>query len=196
MMNNRMPFALTWHRRALLWVIVAAWVPIGVDAQESVPVANQAELLLKAMSYDKNLLKRSGDGIRIAVVHRDADDDAAKLVKAFGVAGKDKVSGLAVNASAVPFSNVEDLLKQVDSNGHNVLYVHASTTTALSSIQQVTRGKKLLSVGGSKQLVEQGVSLGVYMKKSVPRLVVNQRSAKVEGLDLKPAIKLISTVVK
>ncbi len=196
MMNDRLSFGLMWHRRALVWVVLAACVAIGVDAQESVSPASQAELLLKAMSYDKNLLKRSGDGIRIAVVHRDAVEDATKLVKAFGVAGKDKVSGLAVNVRALPFSNVEDLLKQVDSGGLNVLYVHASTTTALSSIQQVTRGRKLLSVGGSKQLVEQGVSLGVYMKKNVPRLAVNQRSAKVEGLDLKPAIKLISTVIK
>ncbi len=194
MMKDRVPIAMKWQRRTLLWVVLA--VPIGVGAQGTVPLANQAELLLKAMSYDKNLKKRSGDGIRIAIVHRDAADDATKLVEAFALAGKDKVSGLPVNASALPFSNVEDLLKQVDSGGLNVLYVHASTTTALSSIQQVTWGKKLLSVGGSKELVEQGVSLGVYMKKSIPRLAVNQRSAKVEGLDLKPAIKLISTVIK
>jgi hypothetical protein len=60
----------------------------------------------------------------------------------------------------------------------------------------VTRGRKLLSLGGNHDLVKQGLSMGVYLKKGVPRLIINQRAAKVEGLDLAPAIRLIATTIK
>jgi len=40
------------------------------------------------------------------------------------------------------------------------------------------------------------LSMGVYLKKGVLRLIINQRAAKVEGLDLAPAIRLIATTIK
>ena len=38
--------------------------------------------------------------------------------------------------------------------------------------------------------------MGVYLKKGVLRLIINQRTAKVEGLDLARAIRLIATTIK
>ena len=184
--------------RSLLRPLILAWMlslPVPGFSQGEVPISSQAKLLLKVLSYDTNLAERSGGGIHIAVIHKEGVD-ASTIVSAFLSAGKDKVAGLSVSAQAVPFISVQKLLEIVDKHSFNTLYVHPSTIAALSSIQQVARGKKIVSIGGSKALVEQGVSLGVYMKKDVPRLVVNERSAKVEGLDLKPAIRLISTIIK
>ena len=45
-------------------------------------------------------------------------------------------------------------------------------------------------------MVKQGLSMGAYLKKGGPRLIINQRAAKVEGLDLAPAIRLIATTIK
>lgn len=171
-------------------------LPSAVFAQDAVPIAQQAKLLLKAISYDRNLKKRSGTEVHIAVIHQGANEAATEIVTALTAAGATKVKGLSVKATGQPFTDVQDLLKRVDAQKYNVLYVHPSALKAISSIQQVARGKKVLSMGANKGLVEKGLSLGVYLHKSKPRLVVNQRAAKVEGLDLEPAIKLISTVIK
>ena len=189
------------RRTGILWIgaglLVALLVSPGVlRAQDAVPLDQQVALLLKAVSYDRNLKKRSADGIHIAVIHKDSDKAAAELAAAFEEAGKNKIKDLPVTAAAVPFTSVEVLLKQVDAEGINVFYVHPSAGLAISSIQQVTRGKKILSLGGTRKLVEQGFSLGVYLRNNAPRLVVNQKAAQVEGLDLEPAIKLISTIIK
>jgi hypothetical protein len=187
--------------KGILWkgtgLLLALFIAPGVlYAQDAVPIDQQATLLLKAISYDRNLQKRSAGGIHIAVIHKGADEAAAALAKAFEGAGKSKVKGLSVKATAVAFTSVQEILQGVDAQGFNVIYAHPSVSQALSSIQQVSRGKKILSLGANKKLVEQGLSLGVYLKKGKPRLVVNQKAAQVEGLDLAPAIKLISTVIK
>lgn len=76
-------------------------------------------------------------------------------------------------------------------------YFYSSTEDVRGApLSELARGKKVLSIGANKGLVKKGMSLGVYLHKGKPRLVVNQRAAKVEGLDLEPAIKLISTVIK
>jgi hypothetical protein len=66
----------------------------------------------------------------------------------------------------------------------------------LSAIQQVSRGKKVISLSGSRTFIDQGLALGVYMKKRKPRLIINDRAGKIEGLDLSPAILLVATVIK
>jgi hypothetical protein len=166
----------------------------GLAAQA--PVATQAELLLKAMAYDQNLAKRSGAAIHIAVIHGGDSTAAAAVVAAFLKAGAGGVAGLPVRAASTGFDSVQELLKRVDDAGYSAIYVHESAMAALSSIQQVTRGRKLMSIGATRRLVEQGLSLGVFMQGDVPRLVINERSARVEGLDLKPAVRLISHIIR
>ena len=171
-------------------------VPYPGMAQDEVPADQLAKILLKAVSYDRNLKKRSGDGIHIGVVHKAAAQKAAVQATALAAAGSDGVKGLSVKATPVEFSSVKNMLEQLESLGLNILFVDPSASSAISSIQQVTRGKKVLSLGGNRKLVEQGFSLGAFMKNGAPRLVVNEKAAKVEGLDLEPAIRLISTFVK
>ena len=165
-------------------------------AEEEVTVTERAALLLKAMSFDRNLERRAGASLHIAIVHIGQEAGAASTAEAFIAEGKKGLKGLPVSAAPLAFTKTETLLKQIQEMGIDAIYVDPSASSALSSIQQVTRGKQVLSLGANRKLVEQGLSLGVYRAKKAARLVVNQRSAKIEGLDLAPAIKLISTIIK
>jgi hypothetical protein len=195
MMRNNASACWRWTFAVTLATLTVAVSP-PLWAQDEVPTARLAEILLKAVSHDRNLKKRSKSGIHIGVVHKGAAKAAAAQAAAFDTAGSDGVKGLSVKATVVEFSSVKKMLEQLESQGLNILFVHPSASSAISSIQQVTRGKKVLSLAGNRQLVEQGFSLGAFMRKGAPRLVVNQKAAKVEGLDLEPAIKLISTFIK
>ncbi len=184
------------NRLCSVALVVLLMLPAVIGAQDAIPADKQANLLLKALGYDRALKNRVPEGIRILVVHQGAAETAGKTAAAFTTAGASKVKGLAVTAFVAEFKNVKDLLQKADAGEFNVLFVDPSAKGALSSLQQVTRGKKLLSLGGNADLVKQGLSMGTHLKKGVPRLIINQRAAKVEGLDLAPAIKLIATTIK
>jgi hypothetical protein len=164
------------------WVLFLAALlafPVVSLGQDVVSVDKQATFLLKALSNDRNLKTRSSGGIRIAVVYKtdkaaeiDTKKEADEVAEAFKKAGADKVRELPVEATAVVFESVADLLKQVDGKKFNGLYIHSSMASALSSVQQVTRGRKIPSFGSSKQLVEQGASIAVYLANGKPKLVV------------------------
>jgi len=175
-------------------MFVAFLLPSVLSGQEAVPLDKQVDLLLKAISYDRNLEKRTQGTIHIGVIHQQGAEAADGIAAAFNAA--DQVKQLTVEAKSISFISVKALLELVDEKGFNVFFVHSSAGRALSSIQQVTRGKKILSLAGDRQQVERGLALGVYLNKGVPRLVVNQRAAQIEGLDLAPAIRLISTTLK
>ena len=81
------------------------------------------------------------------MVHQDAAAAAATIVAAFNKVGAANVKGLPVAAMAVEFKDVKTLLDKANAGEFNMLYIDVSARGALSSLQQVTRGKKLLSLG-------------------------------------------------
>ena len=54
---------------------------------------------------------------------------------------------------ALECKDVKTLLDKANAGEFNMLYIDVSARGALSSLQQVTRGKKLLSLGGNGELV-------------------------------------------
>ena len=172
---------------------------MGLDrsfGQAPISVDQQASFLLRALSFDRNLKKRSPDGIHIAVIYQGDGENAHQVAEAFNRAGEAGIRGLAVKATAIPFQSVGKILSQVDAEDINIIYIHSSIERGLSSIQQVTRGKKVPSLSGSKTLVEMGASVGVYILNGAPKIAINLRASKIEGLAFGAGILGVSTVIK
>lgn len=182
-------------------VLVALLFAAGVLSGDEppIPIDRQAAILLKALAYDRNLETRSGERVNIAVLYQEGEGTAAEvaeLAEVFQRTGKDGVKGLPVTAQTLAFTSIEALLKQIDTYTLNVLYIHTSLTAALSSVEQVTRSRRIISLGATRRMVEHGLALGVYPSHGVPRLALNARAGMVEGLDLDPAIILVATVIE
>ena len=176
---------------AIALVLTMLWP--GLVHSQAVPVDEQASMLLRALSYDRALAKRSGGKVNLAVIYKGDAAAAGVMVEQFRAA---KVKGVTVTAQAVAFESTLKLLQLVDGAGINAMYAQPSIVEALSGFLQVSRGRKIASLGGSKELVNQGIALGVYRKGDTPWLLINERASRVEGLDLDPEIKLIATVVE
>jgi len=185
--------ALRW-RQGLVWFCTLVWC--SGYATTPVPADKQADVLLKVLASDRNLKVRSGDQINIAVLHKNNDAGAAEIAAAFQKAGAGAIAGLPVSAASVPFASAAALMKQIASDGINVIYVDASLVKALSSVTQVTRGKKIPSLCGSRDLLEKGLSIGVYESGATAKILINLRAAKVEGMKLKAEMLSIAEVIK
>ncbi len=164
--------------------------------QTKLPVDLETMILLRALPYDRNLKQRAEGGIHIAVVTKNDDRASTEIASAFRNAGKDGVSGLPVEVSVVPFESTAQLMNLIDEMGFNLLYIHPSVETALSAIQDVAQSKKIPSVGGTKEIVEKGASLGVYVTDGVPKLVVNIKTSRLEGMDFSADLLGIATVIR
>ena len=183
--------------RSFFAVLVAVLLPSGIAfGQSKLPVDLEAAIVLRALAYDRNLKQRAESGIHIAVVTKNNDRTSTELASAFRKAGKNGVSGIPVEASVVAFESSAQLTDLIDDMGFNLLYIHSSVETALSSIQQVARSKKIPSVGGTKEIVEKGASFGVYIAGDLPKLVVNINTSRLEGLDLSAELLGIATVIQ
>lgn len=183
-----------WRGRVLaaLGIMLVMATPGTVMTQE-VFGAHEAEILLKGLSYDRSLATRGGGTLRIAVIYTGdgrADAEAvALLLAAAGPAGK-------ATATAIPFASVAQLMATLEKEGATALFIHRSAVAMITSVTQVSRGRKLPTLAHDAAMVDRGVALGVRGSGPSARLVVNLRAAKVEGMDLPAAVLATATVIQ
>ncbi|RMH20324.1 MAG: YfiR family protein [Gemmatimonadetes bacterium] len=190
---------MSWHNRpgsalAVLFALIAC-APAAA-AQQVVGPEKTAEFLLRALGYDRALPGRTGATVEIVLLYAEDESSVAELQAAFEAAGAGGVQGKPVSITPVRFESVAPLLDLVRSRKVAAVYIGADLATALSSIQQVTRASKVASMTGEPRLVEQGVSLGVIDDGGQPRITVNLRSSRVEGLQLSADLLGISKVIR
>jgi len=159
-------------------------VPV-VRADAGVPVSRQAVIVLRALAYDANLKARSGDAINIAILYRkghaDSEKMAGSMAKAFGVLEATQVAGLPILVSRLPFTSVDALRKSLSGGGIDLMYVCGGLEGELGAIMETTRHMKVLSVGSSPELVQKGLSLGVFEMDDKCTILLNLPASRSEG---------------
>ena len=150
----------------------------------------EATVLLKGLSYDRNTAARSGAGGILLIYQGPNKADADKAAAILSAAGPDGP----VKVSVSSFTSVAELMASLDRAPQSAIFVHASAAPAIASIVQVSRARKIPSLAHSADMVEKGIAIGVKGNADTARLTVNLRAAKTEGIDL-PAAVLSSAVV-
>lgn len=186
--------------RRLLLAMAALLVTSRSGAEEvSVPVSLQINLLLKVASYDKNLRRRAGDRVLVAVLvnptRADSGRVAAQALAALAEAGD--VDGLPVMPLAVEYTDSSALARLADETRIAVLYVTPGFTLAeLDGIAQAFDGKSVLSAGALAKYTERGTVLGFDLVGGKPKLLVHLLRAKRQNVELSSAVLKLMRVIE
>lgn len=140
------------------------------------PTDVQAAMIVKLMAFDKSL---SGD-VTIYVI--DNEDVAAALKKAVGRPIGGGTLKAVKEGEAMPASKPSA--------------VYVSDKAKVKETVTYTRANDVLSVTGTPELVEGGVSLGIAVQDKKPKVLLNLQAAREEGVKWDPAILKVATVVK
>lgn len=184
-----------------LTIIALGFVPNQVAADNgNVPLDLQAKLLLTALTYDKNLEKRTNGQLDIAILHfpwinqsREEAENFSKTLEQF----KDKKIGGSSFNTLIHSYNGDASLKEKIANEHiDILFIAGGTEPMLKEITQITREAKILSCTSKAEYVSSyGVSIGVGLKDNKPKIYLNLSSAKSEGADFSAKFLRVAEIV-
>ncbi len=163
--------------------------PLTLSAQEvPVPVHLQYSILLKTLSFDRNLKTRSGNAIVLGILFQDryrlSLDIKNEMVSAANEFTRDSVEGLPIRLVPLEYADEAILEKQISGGGINALYVCPLRAVDLKTIFGLSRKNKVLTFTGVPQYVERGLSIGVVLQRGRPSLFINLRASREEGADL------------
>jgi hypothetical protein len=186
--------------RRLLLALAALLVTSHAGAEEvSVPVSLQIDLLLKVASYDKNLRRRAGDRVLVAVLvnPKEADSGRVAAQALAALAEASDVDGLPVMPLGVEYTDSASLSRLADESRVAVLYVTPGFTPAeLDGIDRAFDGKSVLSAGALAKYTERGTVLGFDLVGGKPKLLVHLARAKRQNVELSSAVLKLMRVIE
>jgi hypothetical protein len=191
-------------RRAMLGAalggLFAGLYPRGLLADDdvAVPVPLQMDLLLKVAGYDRNLPARARGTVRTMILTK-RDDSRSKNVgeqAARALSGKD-VKGMPTEIVTQLFSDGPGLTERVRDGRVSILYAASGFgARELLTISRSLAGLSVLSSGALAHFVETAVALSFDLVGGKPKLLVNVRRAREQGVDLSSQVLRLAKVIE
>jgi hypothetical protein len=186
---------------AHLLVAVNLLVPSITPAQETlVSVRDQLPILLKALTFDRNLRTRCADTLVLGILYQSGYHQSEVIKEEFmRVAGENAfrcVEDIPIRMVPIDLSRGTDLHTRIPAHGVTTLYVTPLRATDLKRIVAVTRKSRVLTLTGTSSYVENGLSIGVESKDKRLSLVINRRAFRAEGANLDSQLLQLARIIR
>jgi hypothetical protein len=189
-------------RAALLSIalLLIALLALPSAAEEmALSAENQLPLLLKVLTYDRNLEQKAGNELAIGIVHDPSDRDSAKATDEIASTlykyGGKTVKKLPIKYFTIEYTNPPELERIVKSKGISVLYVAPGVAKSLPAIVKVSQTLHLTSVTGVPDYVRKGVAVGIGVVQDRPQILINLASSRSEGSEFDASLLRIATIL-
>ncbi len=160
----------------------------------------QVPLLLKILTYDRQLEAKAGTDLVIGIIHDPADRDSSKAADEIATtlykfAGK-TVKRLPIKYFLIEYTKPADLEAFVKAKGINMLYVTPGVSRALPDIIKLSQARHLTTTTGVPDYVRKGVAVGIGERQNKPQILINLPASKSEGSEFDASLLRIATVVQ
>ena len=169
-----------------------------ISQKMEVPVEIQVPMLLKILTFDRNLEKRSGKKLTIGIIYQskykesfDAKDEFIKSINKMSIK---RVKDIPINLVPIDVDS-SDLEGAVSKNEVNALYIAPLRAFDIGKVIKVSQDNKILSMTGVIEQINSGISIGIGAKGDKPLIIINLRSAKLEGADFSSQLLKLAKII-
>ena len=168
--------------------------------ETEVPIDLQAKLFLTALTFDKNLQRKSSEKLRIGILYfpdvRQSEREAANFQRVLKEFEGKKVSDLPLESLLIQYSSGNELRTAIASRGIGVLYIAAGAVGVVREVTEITQREKVLSLAGlNEYVVKCGVSMVVGYKLNRPKIYLNNAAARAEGAEFSAKFLRIAEIL-
>lgn len=188
--------------RARSLVLAAALVAAAgpVRAEDAVPPARQVVILVRALAYDANLKTRAGGNAVIAVLHKRghaaSEQMAEEMHRAFKSLEGAKVAGMPLSIARLPYADPATLEAAITAQGIDAVYVCVGLEDELTTIKQVSKKRKIVTMASRSEFVRAGLSLGVFLVDARNMIFVNLAQSREEGAAFGSDLLRLANVIR
>jgi hypothetical protein len=193
------------HLICVLLAVGLFLLPSFAMAEDSVlPSDVFTVIMLKSLSYDRNIDRQTKEKIRIGIVcfaddaaARDfvdqVEDNISRIQPDFRLKDKPIEGKVLLLEKAFDKAKFEARLKQ---DNISVLVVAAQNPDANKIIFETTRTMRINSICYNSECVREGAGLGIILRDHKPRMLINLSVVQQEGSDYSGKFLALCEVVK
>jgi hypothetical protein len=154
----------------------------------------RALVLLRVLSYDRNIASRAGEHVTILVVY-DAPstaDERDRWLVALAGAHKITVANRATTTRTHAFTDAAKLEAEVRATHPAVIVVCAGVQRGLPAIRDAARAHKVMTFTTRESEVEAGFSVGLVAGERRDVIAINLEAAHAEGVQFEAGLLKIA----
>ena len=181
---------------AAIVAVSVTLVRIGSADLVPVPLDRQAELLARVAAYDRNMLARAGDRVRVLLVTNGNDPESVGLAKRMEAAldSVPDIAGLPHEERVAPFTNAADLAGQCRTQRIAIVYLGSGLGDKVPAIKSALDGGDVLTVAAVPEYVEAGIVLGFDILSGKPKILVHLTQARRQHVELRADLLKLARV--
>jgi hypothetical protein len=170
---------------------------LGAEEAVAVPIPLQIELLVKVAAYDRNLPTRARGVVRtVVLLKRDHAQSKVVAEQALRALAGRSVAGLPAESALHAFSDGAGLAERVRGGRASILYAAPGFgDRELLTIARSLSGLSVLSSAAVADFVRMAVAVGFDLVSGKPKLLVNVRRAREQGVDLSSQVLKLARVL-
>jgi hypothetical protein len=165
-----------------------------------VPVHVQLPVLMKIITFDRNLKKRDTKDLVIGILYqskfRMSLDVKNQLVAALDDSPLKEVEGAPIRYMPVDLEDQTDLQSTILKGEITVLYITPLRAIDIGSITAVSQALRILSFTAVPDYVDLGVAVGLGTKGDYPQIIINLPSARAEGADFSSQLLKLAKIIR
>lgn len=183
-----------------LLALAALLGPLAVTAENGLPASQQVPLLLKILTYDRQLAAKAGSELTIGIVYVPGNSDSAKVTSDISgtlqrFTGK-TVKSLPIRHWTIEYVTAERLEAVLREKSVNVIYVSPGNERNLATILRLSKAQHITTTTGVPEYVKRGVAVGIGSRQGKPEILINLESSKSEGSEFDAGLLRMATVVQ
>jgi hypothetical protein len=196
---SRLAEGVRFGRRVCRFVLLLLVFAPGLRAAEEmpIPVEDQVTLILKTLTYDRQLEFKAKGNLTLGIVYNPADPTSVRVShEVSDVLTKfatKRVKGLPLSQYLVEYSNPAQLDVVLNTRTIAVFYVCPGVKN-LEYLLKTSEQHQITTTTGVPGFVKQGVAVGVGFNGERPQMLVNRASAKAEGVEFDASLLRIVTI--
>src|SRR5882724_2389315 len=162
-----------------------------------VPLERQAELVARVAAYDRNIVARAGDRVRVLLITNDADPEPIGIARRMEAALQSisDIAGLAHEERVTPCRAAAGRAGECRSQHIAIVYLGAGLTSQVPAIRSALDGVDVLTIAAVPEYVELGAILGFDVLSGKPKLLVNLTQARKQHVDLRADLLKLARVI-
>ncbi len=187
------------RRQFLTAICISALASVCLGQDMPVPASAQVPVILKVLSYDRNLRRHAGDKLVIGVVYqksvRESEAVAEEFMKAFAAISDPRVNGLSVSVVPIEISSGGDLQAILASRDVDAVYIAPLVSEPVREISSIARMNSITTLTGIPDYVERGCSVGVTVRGGRVSLLINLAACHAEGSRFDPQLLRLAQTI-
>ena len=187
------------HIAKLIAVVFLLLVNTSIAQRIKVPIDVQLKVIPKIISLNKSFSFESNENaLNIAVLYssqqrnsKQVYQDIEKNLNSGGLV----VKGNLTNVLFLDISSNNNLENFLRENKINVLYITPLRGLDVSKITSICKTASVLSISGVVEYIESDVSVILDIDDNKLKILINQKSAKSEGVDFSSRLLRIAKII-